>query len=306
MKTIEQYNQTSGEGRQESFQSLDKGERAKSIEIDQEWARRINSWVDRVRKHGDTIVPVEELIPGIKDSELVKDWEGNEPGLGGGASGGENFSRVIITGLGAERTEGSDSPWTDIITRKPLQGEVVVELGVGRSFGPDLGLASTLGAQGYVGVDIRDCDGIESAPPEQKNSPEHWGEVYAEASKGLSETLDLQLEPISAAFVKQGMLQFLRRLPDRSVSIFISLVDDLVIDPEQIREIWEEVQRVLSDRGLCVVSMSGLDPSKRPVAPHEATGIEIVTPANGIRYGSRRGTSGIYRRKLSSSEKPSE
>lgn len=159
------------------------------------------------------------------------------------------------------------------ILKERMRDEVVVDLGAGFDRKGYI-LACLLGAKGYVGVDLNTPRrgyastrvGITGNMNEnefrqemvkslvgQRNIGRETTEEYNAELERTGKVLDYSLiRPvlIPTSAVKEDMLDFLRRLPDDSVSIFMFGIDTNIIEGRKyIQELNQEIERVLSRNG---------------------------------------------------------
>ena len=113
----------------------------------------------------------------------------------------------------------------------PFKGQIVVEIGPGeRITGYEIALLS--GAHAYVAVDPYNfIDNLQKFLKEA----EHF-------------TVSIPSSQISRTAVKADALSFLRRLPDKSVSIFASELESVMEEGYQI-EVEKQMERVLHPQG---------------------------------------------------------
>jgi hypothetical protein len=114
-----------------------------------------------------------------------------------------------------------------------IKGQVLVDIGAGET-GNGYMFASRFGAKGYVGVE-----------------PNWANELSTSISKQ-----EVQLIP--AIVVKEGMLDFLKRLPDKSVSVMAVAIDHCIITSEMAVEVSSQIERVLDPMGGFINAMSNV------------------------------------------------
>ena len=204
------------------------------------------------------VVPVEQLIPGIKPASEIKKLEG--VGYGTNKFGDSFVPGFLNQEMGiifsSKKYEGPFAGFKkDLdVLRERMKDQIVVDLGSGTSR-PGYILASLLGAKGYVGVDqfqkgdlsnLTEKE-IRSALKEtfsRDSTPADAGEVEQKIEKHIKP------EAISASVIKGDMLDFLRRLPDNSVSIFtFGISGEIIIDGKYGKALGEEINRVLNSEG---------------------------------------------------------
>lgn len=179
------------------------------------------------------LILLSDLIPGIRlDSfEQRIDLEGNcgrgpRTGTVLDLFTGEGFGRSFAFRLHEHRMYGSEFDlgieFQEPRMQRPVD-QVLIDLGCGENFSGYL-IARDCGFKAYVGVDkVRDgCIG------EYRRN---------EAPK------------IPCIFVREGMLTFLKRLPDESVSLMANGIDQYIIRGEYREDVVNEIKRVLSPRG---------------------------------------------------------
>ncbi|MCK9379222.1 MAG: hypothetical protein M0P97_03735 [Candidatus Moranbacteria bacterium] len=244
------------------------------------------------------LISLEELIPGIKpESEIkvgINDRSGrelndeyanelfSEDGLVDSYFDGyflrkENSQQLDIISKALESCKDKEQ-WQEIQKKKDLnrdaifavrgedtagfvfsqfKDQIVVDLGCGyHARGYDF--ISLAGAKGYVGVDMYHGN----------NFVEGNGFYSDERNKSIQKIAErkhiVDASAASASFSADDMLTFLKRLPDNSVSIFISGIDANVLDGNfrYIDEINREIQRVLNDKGAFVSYQSCFHPKE--------------------------------------------
>ncbi len=169
------------------------------------------------------LVPVEELIPGIKP-----EIEGARVGF----RGLDNDNTYVNDLL---RTVESKPEFSKFF--KDFQGQIVVDLGAGAE-SSDYKVIMATGARAYVGV--------------EPNFIKFLSSDIAELLK--DESKKTESAAIPAAVVESDALTFLRRLPDKSVSVFSSGTgaEVLLEDYDYIDEVSKEIERVLHPNGAFV------------------------------------------------------
>ena len=184
--------------------------------------------------HAETrFVPIETVISAISMEGLLV----NEaiPAL----------HHKIEFALGRERTQGVASPSQYVeqfvqegresrelqASLERVRGQVLVDLGAGM-FGSGYEIACTLGAHAYVAVDKFFAD---------------------RAFEHLTQTADEHPHPVPFVVAQEDLLDFLKRLPDRSVSVLCSALQRPVInDPTYIDAVNREISRVVHVKGAYV------------------------------------------------------
>jgi len=137
-----------------------------------------------------------------------------------------------------------------------LKDQVVVDLGAGMVYSSYFPIAAAK-AKAYVGVELPWYLEKDMEWSEQFEAANWDGTSQKFAKKGID-----KLEPIPYSVVADHMLSFLRRLPDKSVSVFMSGIDhDIVSNPKHREAIANEISRVVSDDGALVQWAAwGFDP----------------------------------------------
>jgi hypothetical protein len=231
-----------------------------------------NREADESQEPGDKkvqVVPVEQLIPEIKPpqerSVEEKGYENN--------SFDDPFSITFCQDILDEilrhsqemcamEKRGGHGTIDFSVLREHMSDQVVVDLGSDTSIvGYDI--ACLLGAKAYVGVD-KYCGGNGPEGIEEKEIGPRIKTLLG-GDKKIGELIDMVIKPkaIPASVVKSDMLDFLRRLPDGSVSIFTFGIDDMIIRGRAHREaIKEEIKRVLSSKGGYLTYKSAVCPDK--------------------------------------------
>ncbi len=116
---------------------------------------------------------------------------------------------------------------------RPYKDQIVVDLGAGqRPLGHLIAAAGE--AKAYIAVE-----------------PNHYDHLKERLLGGGGyHTSEHHLPNTPSAVVKSDALSFLKRLPDESVSIFVSGLDDYIItDDKYIEEVEREIARVLNPHG---------------------------------------------------------
>ena len=202
------------------------------------------------------LVPVKELIPGIKPADTTELTK--QESIDSDTYATDMYADKLVEDMDTAFARRYGGPRQDSLLSNGLQGQIVVDLGAGNIQGY---LASIAGkAKGYVAVDkYQDLSGLYS--DKQK------------VLETIKENHLLRMEerlPIPAATVKEDMLIFLRRLPDNSVSIISSGHFALFQNDKYVWEVQKEMDRVLSPDGFLV-----WDDGIPPNTDHE----EIITNA---------------------------
>ena len=190
---------------------------------------------DLLSKSEKVIVSVETIIPDIKPATVYKD-------------------KISIIEAGSSP---NPQPYAEDLARNIRQVEdfdkffefnnqIVVDLAAGDlQYGYEIAVKS--GAKAYIGVDKFNARALSA-------------EIPRAIRKGRYESLH---NPIPAAVVDEDMLSFLRRLPEKSVSIFCSGLDWTILpDNKYNNAVRIELNRVISPEGCCVVYASIIKPSE--------------------------------------------
>ncbi|HRY60261.1 MAG TPA: class I SAM-dependent methyltransferase [Patescibacteria group bacterium] len=229
--------------------------------------------------------PVEELVPGIKEKEQNTDIgkEFKKTGYDLPQSFSDSAFRWMINPLkffvnlknaNPDLTEGeliekfknrnagvNEQNTTFATTLEHLKNQIVIDLGAGMSGRDAYYILDILGAKSYVGVDkffsSQLSETLDKSKSELKNSLSELINTNSNYTQGKIE----YFHGIPASVADEDMLSFLRRLPDDSVSIYASGIDDCVMhdaDPEYVKAINKEIDRVLSPEG-CIILHQSLD-----------------------------------------------
>ncbi|MEI7424743.1 MAG: hypothetical protein WCK10_01340 [Candidatus Staskawiczbacteria bacterium] len=215
-------------------------------------------------------VPVESIIPDIKEPSIEKSHvEYN--------NATDDFWRIYISEIASGyRSKEKNSKISEGL--KLFENQTVVDLGAGSRPSGYL-LSQLLGAKAYVGVEI--C-GINTASLENNseilNTYIDWvkkNDVYR-LNKCAEIIPDLYASKIPYSIVNQDMLSFLKRLPDNSVSITMGGVGpEIMKDNEYWKEVFKEVERVLSKNGGFLYYASG------PASPDVKFDVAYEGPTSG-------------------------
>ncbi len=201
----------------------------------------------------DYIVEVVEIIPGVETTSL--DEIRND---------GRRFRNGDVTEVGKALPEASFGYKAHLFEKETIKGQVVVDLGAGRT--PDAyTLAGGMGATGYIGVEP------------------HFGRELLEAMEadvadGLSYLRGEEMDNFytKGSVTNDDMLSFLRRLPDHSVSIFASGIDNFVLDDsDYVRETVTEIVRVLHPTGVYICDFNSVI-----VIPDDMDGLTLHSGGN--------------------------
>lgn len=214
------------------------------------------------------IIPVEQLIPEIKPTQIEKldgiDYQTNQFG----DSFIYEFFKGSIDNILEDYIRNPENLTSDFsILKERMRGQIILDLGSNESI---LGyeLASLLGASAYIGVDIN-ANAVRMGNDLQEFTStsiktgiknllkfedySHYSESENQKRKAGKEKVindTLGTEIIPASIVRDDLLSFLKRLPNNSVSIFTFGIDNNVIPDERYRqEVGQEIQRVLNQKG---------------------------------------------------------
>ena len=199
----------------------------------------------------DSIVSVSDLIPGMNSEGL--DFSNNEQGLYYDSDKNNRSYKAYPGGFGTGFAsqiyytdkfipEFAEKINTEI--QNLFENEVVVDLGAGRE-GTGFLIADRAHAKAYVADEPNFKEQLIPVIAVLKN-PSLINQI---GNQGAVEP-EHEVSKIPVAVVAEDMLTFLKRLPDNSVSIFCSGIDELVMDDNAIRNaIAKEIRRVLSPTG---------------------------------------------------------
>lgn len=197
------------------------------------------------------LVPVEQLIPGIK------------PPIGKGLENinyrsndlQDDFVNPFLN------TQIKNLTWDKgayEVLGERFKDQILVDLGAGRSQGYLIGVL--LGCKGYVGVEKFFSKQLTESV--RKTSLKSVEANFEKAEFFLEELFQAEkpeMHLVPASIVSEDMLSFLQRLPDSSVSILASGIDEHVIPDNNYRaEISKELERVLSRNGMCITYESDI------------------------------------------------
>jgi hypothetical protein len=194
------------------------------------------------KEKGVRIVALDEIVPGANTEGLTpvleaigKDNEGDPTwkDLNEFGSSPANYLGADLIVPKALRNQGKEL--------SPFSGRPLVDLAAGNSAN-GYRLAQYLKSSGYVAAE-----------------PFNYSFLHQDLERFEEEGADSE---IPAAIAPEDMLTLLRRLPDKSVSLFSSGVDDAILpDPEYRKQVEEEIKRVLADDGGYMVFYTNLHPS---------------------------------------------
>ena len=134
-----------------------------------------------------------------------------------------------------------------------VENQVVVDLGAGSGDCMMYNFCSTAGAKGYVGVD-KFRDGFSEFFSKNDEDAILNKQIQRSKRDHVSERIVKEnFHAIPGAGVKEDMLAFLRRLPDKSVSVITNGIDYHVIESQEYRnEVGKEIERVLHPEGVYI------------------------------------------------------
>jgi hypothetical protein len=193
------------------------------------------------------IKSVEELIPNIKP-KLDK----NEQTLRSGSRLEDNFTLEFMNRYIMPLTVERDKKLPEFldctlsVLKDRFKDKIFVDLGAGdREFG--FMISKILGAKSYIGVEKFNGNLLETTLSGIKFKKQKHQEKE-----------NLQIPEV--AVENDDMLSFLKRLPDNSVNVFMSGIDQNVIgNPKYTEFIKKEIERVISKEG-CYLVFEGLYP----------------------------------------------
>ncbi|MBI4145672.1 hypothetical protein HY493_05730 [Candidatus Woesearchaeota archaeon] len=183
--------------------------------------------------------PVEQLIEGIQAQREPKGFPGRMLDAA--------FAPILISRIAISE------PLRDDLRR--LRGQTLVDIGCGMS-GAGYLIACRFGVRSYVGVDVF----FENLRPDAR--PCLPGAVE---------------DRIPVAWERQDMLDFLTRLPERSVSVLATGIDVCVIPSfKHLQRIGEQITRVLHDDGLAITYSSDIEPPRLSRISHGIRGFPTL------------------------------
>jgi len=194
-------------------------------------------------------VPVEHLIPDIKSESEVKKVEGVDYRSNDFSDSFiyDFFRKDVRAMVEGKEYEGLSAELkTDIdFLREKMKGQVVVDLGSDTSW-QGYCLASLFGAKGYIGVDFFTKGELEGTTEAclRESLVKRLREV-----EGIDSKINNHIKPqaIPACIIQGDMLNFLKRLPDGSVSVFAFGISSEIIRYGD--KLGEEITRVLNEDG---------------------------------------------------------
>ncbi|MDO8509886.1 MAG: hypothetical protein Q7S24_01965 [bacterium] len=200
-------------------------------------------------KDTELVVSIEELIPGI-NTEGLKTLDEIRQGTPLDETM-ERAGNAFPTEYQQHYRNGLTylSPAEDI-GRLLFKDQVVVELGAGKEYGGIM-VSEKFGAKGHVAVELH-----------------HAQELLKHVDSNTEFVKKLQVEhperiefsPIPISVAAEDMLTFLRRLPDHSVSIYMSGIDGAILGDGTYRnDVAKEIERVLSPNGGCISNHTFID-----------------------------------------------
>lgn len=188
-------------------------------------------------------VSIEKLIPNIKARPKQEISNSDRESGREGYDFETEFAQDLPRFIGDNFERDGACQKKERIIKHGLRDQIIVDLGAGNKFGY---LASIAGrAKGYIGVD--------KFYEQSFNKQEIKEEIK-------SKYPNFQKNPlVPAAWEKDDMLEFLKRLPDDSVSIFCSGLGREVFSKAQsgyLGKVEQEIKRVLHPKGFCVNNAS--------------------------------------------------
>jgi len=198
-----------------------------------------------------------EVVPGIDIDRLGV--RRNAPGKSFGDSYAGPLVDMMLSSIEHRKGCKTAKPKMTLESADPLlmmmKDQVVVDLGCGSSLA-GYAIACLAGAKAYIGVDPfspnRDIDSVCSY---SKTSIKKVIKPYTDLSNGK------KLKCIPGLYVREDMLRFLKRLPQESVSMLISGIDDYVLDDDKyVADVKSEIARALHTEGVCVSYASRIHP----------------------------------------------
>ncbi|OGL86146.1 hypothetical protein A3I40_01800 [Candidatus Uhrbacteria bacterium RIFCSPLOWO2_02_FULL_48_12] len=195
---------------------------------------------------------LEEILPGIKLDGL--------PTLQQARENLDQQHRLGKKFYGSLSTDYASLPYTTLLSERDahrhaeelsrLRNQVIVDLGAG-DFAYGLGIAEMVGARAYIGVEKFNFQGLEHA----------IGNRFLRSG----DKLPSDLKRIPVAIVPEDALGFLKRLPDKSVSVMsfggsgIGLEFGNKRHDYQENEIGKEIVRVLHPEGAFITGATDDD-----------------------------------------------
>ena len=204
------------------------------------------------------LTPLTELIPGVSTKDLGC-IDNNVGDLKSEDSPISHFNDSVPGGRYEGDTEKSPSVYfgKDSFSRNKsereklrnaLKGQVVIDIGAG-GYDQDIEayvFAAENSAAGYVAVEPYNMD----------NLIRNFAHFFMK-KKAYKKNL-----PVS--FAEMGGLEFLRALPDHSVSIITSGLE-IIHDQEYVRQLKKEIHRVLSPQGAWLIGNANFDVSEEDI-----------------------------------------
>ena len=146
----------------------------------------------------------------------------------------------------------------------PFENQVVVDLGAGqKSYGYQI--AKILGAKSYVAVEPFFADDLAKSLESRENDTLGLLDLVLGVSTFLGQHYrvlhrEWSRPEIPKSIVPEGMLGFLKRVPDNSVSIICSGIDKTILKVEgDIARVAREIARVVHKDGTLLKSGSDVD-----------------------------------------------
>lgn len=193
----------------------------------------------------NVVIPVAQMIPGINLEGLVQ----KEDLINGNEEAQWDFNPQRVP-----NTYGNGFPsccaeavydffcglsYTQIDEWRHLRGQIVVDLGAGKNSYGYL-IADLANAEGYMGVE-----------------PNHAHCLKDPTNAPFRPNLQHTLNGTPASVVQENMRDFIKRLPDNSVSFTCFGIDDDILPSEDYRkETRKEIARALSPKGAYINDFS--------------------------------------------------
>lgn len=215
------------------YNPLEEEEKAKG-HITPEVAKE-NIEAERIsEKH--TLVPIGEIFPNLDFHDLPT----IEEAVKNNRTRKDNSSLLRQDfGVGLRENFSVDLRWKDNnkLTKllEKIKGQIVVDLGAGADLSGYNFIASQ-NPSAYVAV--------------EPFFPDHLKYYFDNLDKSPDVSQDMSKPKVAIA--PEDMLTFLKRLPDKSVSIFNSGIDDTIIPREYAAEVSKEIERVVHPEGVAV------------------------------------------------------
>jgi len=228
---------------------------------------------DKLDNQPIQIVEIQMLIPGIKTGKNPhKGLDSNEFSYNNA-----DISSPLIWPL---RNENGRNIIAEFF--KPFKNQTVVDIGSGAT------------ANGYILAGFAEAKAFVAVEPNEEALEDLRGDLlYANEAKGSLKKLNKPLIPVS--LVNDDGRSFLKRLPDQSVSIFTSGINETIIhgNPQHIKDIEAEIARVLHPEGAYInhysafsLNPSGFDEIEMPQKQKKELGVDYDRLTKYIRKSS--------------------